>query len=58
MGGVYTTERTRTRAEAVDGDGRAEERLGDLLLLGNEDRVTLGEPGEALNGCDTSSCKS
>jgi len=46
----------RTRAESVDGDGRAEERLADLLLLLNEDRVTFGEPREALDGRDTSSC--
>lgn len=46
----------RTRAQSVHGDGRAEERLGDLLLLSNEDRVTLGKPGEALDGRDTSSC--
>jgi hypothetical protein len=45
----------RTRAESVHGDGRAEERLADLLQLRNEDRVTARELGEAMDGRNTSS---
>jgi len=39
-------------AEAIYGSGRAEERLCDLLLLLDEDRVTFGELSKALNGRD------
>ena len=56
MGKEGGESRTRTRAQSVHGDGRAEERFGDLLLLRDEDRVALGEPGETLDGRDTSSC--
>jgi hypothetical protein len=48
--------RIRTGAKAIDGSGCAEEWLGDLLLLLDENGIGLGELGEALDGCDASTC--
>jgi hypothetical protein len=54
---VLEGEKIRTCAESIHSNSRAEERLCDPLLLLDEDAIALSEARQALNGCDTSTCK-